>query len=160
MKFSGLLHILEQTYSQLSQRDRDILATLLIGEAGGEQDYIAGMAAVMNVITNRAKNDITKFIPVALQRKQFSTFNKIKTQGDMNQRILMAKKHPAYNQALSIVDSALKRTLPPVVGTSTHYYANLGTQKITPPTWTKQGNPSDQIGSHKFYTNVPYRRVK
>ena len=52
MKFQELVNLLEQAdlpppaYVQqfdLSDRDKDILATLLVKEAGGERDYISGM---------------------------------------------------------------------------------------------------------------------
>ena len=70
MKFNRLVEkILEQVdvpaYVQqfdLSDREKDILATLLVKEAGGEKDYITGMAAVMNVIVNRAKNNPREFL--------------------------------------------------------------------------------------------------
>ena len=63
MKFNNLVKkILEQAdippahiqQYDLSERDKNILATLLVKEAGGEKDYVAGMAGVMNVIYNRA----------------------------------------------------------------------------------------------------------
>ena len=64
MRFNDIVNsILEQNVSRplLSQRDQDILATLLVREAGGEKDYIAGMAGVMNVIVNRAKKNPANF---------------------------------------------------------------------------------------------------
>jgi len=160
VKFNDLINLIEQ--QSLTERDKDILATLLVGEAGGEKDYIASMASVMSVVTNRAGGDLSKFVKVATQPKQFSTFNKIQTPQQMDLRISQAKKHPAFAGARNIVDSALKRTLPSVVGSATHYYANKGAEKIKPPFWTKTGSPqpTGQVGSHAFFTNIPYQKIK
>lgn len=162
MRFNRLVAVLiEQNVAPgISEKDKDIVAALLIGEAGGEKDYVAGMGAVMNVIVNRANNNPTKFVAVATQPKQFSAFNNIKTTTDMDRVIARAKLHPNFKTARSIVDSAVRKSLPSVVGPSTHYYANLGTQKIAAPKWSKKGTPVSQVGSHKFLTNIPYKTVK
>lgn len=162
MRFNNLVTALmeQNTAPSISERDRDIVAALLIGEAGGEKDYVAGMGAVMNVIVNRAKNNPAKFVAVVTQPQQFSAFNNIKTSADMDKAIAKAKLHPNFKTARSLVDSAARKSLPSVVGPSTHYYANLGAQKIAAPRWSKKGTPTAQVGSHKFLTNIPYRTVK
>lgn len=65
---------------ELTQAEKEILAYTLLGEASGEGR--AGMAAVMNVIKNRAESGRYSDNPaaVALQKnsrgiRQFSTWN-------------------------------------------------------------------------------------
>ena len=138
----------------LSDREKDILATLLIKEAGGEKDYIAGMAAVMNVISNRAKNDPRNFVREALKRYQFSAFNAIKTPQQMSQLISDTKKHKAYNAAMSLVQSAIKGKLTDITNKSTHYYAASGPNKIVAPKWADPAKRTNKIGHHQYYTGI------
>jgi len=144
----------------LSARDRDILATLLVREAGGDADYVSSMAGVMNSVVNRAKRDPSKFVAVALQPQQFSCFNSIKTPQMMDALIQKTKQHPAYNSALSLVDSAVKGKLLDITQGSTHYYANKGTNKIKTPYWAEPDKETNQIGNHLYYKDIKFKRVK
>lgn len=137
-----------------SSRDRDILATLLVKEAGGDADYVSSMAGVMNAVVNRAKRDPSKFVAVATKPRQFSCFDAIKTPQMMDVLIQKTKMHPAYNAALSLVDSALKGKLMDITQGSTHYYANKGINKIKAPYWANPTKKTNQIGSHQYLKDI------
>lgn len=164
MKFDNLVNrLLEQAdlpppaYVQqydLPDRDKDILATLLVKEAGGEKDYIAGMASVMNVIYNRAKGNPQGFIREATRKLQFSAFNGIKTPQQMNALVANTKNHPAFNAAKEMVQKAIKGKLQDITSKSTHYYAASGPNKIQPPKWADPAKKTNKIGHHQFYTGI------
>ncbi|NDA63753.1 MAG: hypothetical protein EBX50_17240 [Chitinophagia bacterium] len=161
MKFDNLVNlILEQTKS-LSPFDIDVLAALLVKEAGGERDYIAGMAGVMNTINARAKKNPSNYISVALKPKQFSAFNSIKSQQDLINIVNQTKKHPNFNAAKDMVISAASGTLPNLIGPATHYHVTSGPSTVR-PSWTSpqyggkntQASPTTTIGSHTFFSGV------
>ena len=164
MKFNSLVQqILEQAdipppaYVQqfdLSDRDKDLLATLLVKEAGGEKDYIAGMAGVMNVIVNRAKNNPRAFVKQSIRKYQFSAFNDIKTPQQMQELINNTKQHRAFNAAKEMVQKAIQGKLTDVTSKSTHYYASSGPNKIKPPKWADPTKKTNKIGHHQFYTRI------
>lgn len=138
----------------ISDRDKDILATLLVKEAGGEADYIAGMAAVMNVIANRAKNNPRMFVKEAIRKYQFSAFNNIKTPQQMQQLIAATKQHKAYQAAKSMVQSAIQGKLTDITGKATHYYAATGPGKIASPKWAVPTKTTNKIGHHQYYSGI------
>lgn len=162
MKFNRLVEkILEQVdvpaYVQqfdLSDREKDILATLLVKEAGGEKDYITGMAAVMNVIVNRAKNNPREFLRQALKKYQFSAFNEIKTPQQMDETIKQSKNHKAFLPAKEMVQKAISGKLTDITNQSTHYYASSGPNKIKPPRWADPTKETNKIGHHQFYQGI------
>lgn len=156
MTFNNLVKaLLEQAgLPVLTDRDKDILATLLVKEAGGEKDYIAGMAGVMNVIQTRAKNNPKDFVNQATKKFQFSAFNAIKTPQQMDQLIAATKTHQAYKAAKEMVEKAIQNKLTDVTAKSTHYYAASGPNKITAPKWADPTKRTNKIGHHQFYTNI------
>lgn len=157
MKFNALVkNLLEQTLSKkdLSERDKNILAALLVREAGGEKDYIAGMAGVMNVIVNRANNNPNNFIKEALKRYQFSAFNEIKTPQQMDQLVSSTLNHRAFKAAKEMVQKAISGGLTDITNKSTHYYAASGPNKINAPKWADPAKKTNKIGHHQFYSNI------
>lgn len=161
MKFDTLVNsILEQT-KQLSPFDIDVLAALLVKEAGGERDYIAGMAAVMNTIAARAKKNPANYIGVALKPKQFSAFNNVRNQQDLVNIVTQTKKHPNFNAARDMVLSATAGTLPNLIGPATHYHVTQGPSTVK-PSWTSpqyggknpSATPTTTVGSHTFFSGV------
>lgn len=161
MKFDNLVNsIIEQTRS-LSPFDIDVLAALLVKEAGGERDYIAGMAAVMNTIAARAKKNPANYISVALKPKQFSAFNSIKNQQDLVNVVNQTKKHPNFDAAKDMVISAAAGTLPNLIGPATHYHVTKGPSTVK-PSWTSPqyggknplATPTTTVGSHTFFSGV------
>lgn len=161
MKFDSLVQtILEQT-RPLSPFDIDVLAALLVKEAGGEKDYITGMAGVMNVIATRAKNNPANFIGVALKPKQFSAFNIVKNQQDLVNIVSQTKKHPRFNAAKQMVISASQGKLPNIVSGASHYHVTSGPSTVKPK-WTSpqyggkntQAVPTTTLGHHTFFTGI------
>lgn len=161
MTFNRLVYSILEQVTPLSPFDIDVLAALLVKEAGGEKDYIAGMAGVMNTIVARANKNPSHFISVALKPKQFSAFNNIKTQQDLVNTVAQTKKHPRFNAAKDMVISASKGTLPNLIGSAKHYHVTKGPSKVT-PTWTNpqyggkntSAVPTTTIGNHTFFSGV------
>lgn len=164
MRFNSLVNkLLEQAdlpppaYVQqydLSDRDKSILATLLVKEAGGEKDYIAGMAGVMNVIFNRAKGNPKNFVREATRKFQFSAFNTVKTPQQLDQLIASTKSHRAFTAAREIVQKAIAGKLQDITQKSTHYYAASGPNKIQSPKWADPTKKTNKIGHHQFYSGI------
>jgi len=147
--------LLEQANTAiLTDRDKDILATLLVKEAGGEKDYIAGMAGVMNVLQARSKNNPKDFVNQATRKFQFSAFNAIKTPQQMDQLITATKSHRAFKAAKEMVEKAVQGKLTDITSKSTHYYAASGPNKISPPKWADPAKKTNKIGHHQYYTNI------
>jgi len=161
MRYNRLVSIILEAVSQPPAFDVDVLATLLVKEAGGEKDYIAGMAGVMNTIVARANKNSKFFIPVALKPRQFSALNNIKTQQQLTALVNQTKSHPNFNAAKNIVFSAYKGTLPNLIGTAKHYHVTKGSSKATPSWSTPQYGgkniaalPTATIGNHTFFSGV------
>ncbi|MCA4960986.1 cell wall hydrolase [Pseudomonas sp. Y24-6] len=138
-----------------TDRDRDILARTLWGEARGES--LAGQIAVAWTIRNRVFDGKAKswwgegYAGVCLKPWQFSCWNK----NDPNYAYLSgAKPIPAaqYAQALKAADQVMAGTTPDPTGGATHYYA---TTMPKPPTWAKGAKQTLQLGHHIFFNNVP-----
>ena len=101
--------------SHLSVNASEIVAATLILEAGGE--YATGsMEAVNEVIRNRAAKRKLTTREVCLQRKQFSCWNS----GRIDQLLAKAKRHPRFNEALSIVTGSPTN----YTGGADHYHAD------------------------------------
>ena len=141
----------------------DIIATTLIGEAGGEGEK--GMHAVMNVIMNRVKNSndpVRAAVATVLKPKQFSMFNSY-TLGntDIKDIITKAKQHSNWKLAQDIASKGLSNQLSDITNGATHYHVFKGKSKVTPkwshPTYggkNAQAVVTNTIGSHTFLKNV------
>jgi len=141
----------------------DVIATTLIGEAGGEGEK--GMHAVMNVIMNRVKssNDpVRAAVAAVLKPKQFSMFNSY-TLGNTDIRDIIdkAKQHPRWKIAQDLALKGLSGKLQDITDGATHYHVSRGVSKVTPK-WTHpsvggkniQAVVTNTIGSHTFLRNV------
>ncbi|MCA4964925.1 cell wall hydrolase [Pseudomonas sp. Y24-6] len=137
------------------EKDRDILARTLWGEARGES--LAGQIAVAWTIRNRVFDGKTKswwgegYAGVCLKPWQFSCWNK----NDPNYSYLSgAKPIPTaqYAQALKAADQVMAGTTPDPTGGATHYYA---TTMPKPPTWAKGAKQTLKLGQHIFFKDVP-----
>lgn len=141
----------------------DVIATTLIGEAGGEGEK--GMHAVMNVIMNRVKNSndpVRAAVAAVLKPKQFSMFNSY-TLGNTDIRTIInkAKQHPNWKIAADLANKGLSKQLPDITGGATHYHVSRGISKVTPK-WTHptfggrnaQAIVTNTIGAHTFLKNV------
>lgn len=138
--------------------DEEIIASTLIGEAGGEENKEA-MKAVLNVLQNRAKIKKSSTAGECLRPKQFSMWNDVtegvKVKSDynvdkINKVIDNYKKHKKWKEAVE-----LSKTTPhDVTGGATHYYAPKMVK--TEPFWTKGWTVTKTIGGHIFGKNVKF----
>jgi spore germination cell wall hydrolase CwlJ-like protein len=138
-----------------SEKDRDILARTLWGEARGEG--LAGQVAVAWTIRNRVNDGRAKswwgegYSGVCLKSWQFSCWNK----NDANYSFLSgAKPIPAgeFAQAQKAADLVMSGSVKDPTGGSTHYYA---TTMPKPPTWVKGAKETLRLGHHIFFRDVP-----
>ncbi|MHC8404283.1 cell wall hydrolase [Pseudomonas sp. TMB3-21] len=143
----------------VTERDRDILARTLWGEARGE-DFI-GQIAVAWTIRNRVEMDLHNdgkpdwwgegYAVVCLKPLQFSCWN----QNDPNYAYLSgAKPIPAreFARAQTAADHVVDSTAPDPTNGATHYYA---TTMPRSPTWTKGAKQTLKLGQHVFFKDVP-----
>lgn len=137
-----------------TDKDRDVLARTLWGEARGEG--LAGQIAVAWTIRNRVFDGKTKswwgegYAGVCLKAWQFSCWNK----SDQNYVYLGgAKPIPLreFAQAQIAADQVMAGKVPDPTGGATHYYA---TTMRNPPMWAIDATKTVQIGRHIFYKNV------
>ncbi len=124
--------------------DAQIVAACLVGEAGDQGTN--GMVAVMNVISNRAHGNPSKFKSVVLSPKQFSMFNG-RTPEDA---VHKAKRHPLWPIAVAIVDKSNSKSLKDITVGSTHYYApKRMAGKV--PSWAAELEKTITLGDHVFF---------
>lgn len=120
-----------------SQTNAEFVAATLILEAGGERDPRA-MAAVREVIANRAKARKQTEKQIVLARLQFSCWN-----DGAASAFAKAKRHSKWQQALKLASSPslTNHTLG-----ADHYH----TTKVS-PSWRKKLVKTKTIGNHVFY---------
>ncbi|MGE8098135.1 cell wall hydrolase [Pseudomonas fluorescens] len=139
----------------VTDKDRDILARTLWGEARGEG--LAGQIAVAWTIRNRVNDGKTNswwgegYAGVCLKLYQFSCWNK----SDPNFAHLSgAKPIPAgqFAQAQKAADQVIAGTVPDPTGGATHYYA---TTMPKAPAWAAKAKQTLKLGHHVFFMDVP-----
>lgn len=119
-------------------KEKEVIAAVLILEAGGESD-IRAMPAVFEVIKNRAKDKRKTWLEICIQKKQFSCLNNLSPETALQK----AKSHVKWSIALDIV-SKNKQT--DYVKGAKYYYADY----ISPPGWSKEMRETVRIGRHIF----------
>lgn len=138
-----------------TEKDRDILARTLWGEARGES--LAGQIAVAWTIRNRVYDGNTKswwgegYAGVCLKPYQFSCWNK----NDPNFAYLSgAKPIPVgqFAQAQKAADLVMSGTEHDPTEGATHYYA---TTMPKAPAWTVGAKQTLKFGHHVFFKDVP-----
>ena len=138
-----------------NERDRDILARTLWGEARGESQ--AGQIAVAWTIRNRVNDGKTNswwgegYAGVCQKPYQFSCWNK----NDPNFPYLSnAKPIPPRElaQARSVADLVIDGKAQDPTGGATHYYAIA---MKTPPAWAARAKQTLKLGGHVFFRDVP-----
>ncbi|MDT9673828.1 cell wall hydrolase [Pseudomonas sp. JV414] len=138
-----------------TERDRDVLARTLWGEARGES--LTGQIAVAWTIRNRVNDGKAKswwgegYAGVCQKPWQFSCWNK----NDPNFSYLSgAKPIPAgeFARAQKAADLVMSGTEPDPTGGATHYYA---TTMPKAPTWTVGAKQTLKLGRHIFFKEVP-----
>ena len=139
----------------VSERDRDILARTLWGEARGES--LAGQIAVAWTIRNRVTDGKAKswwgegYAGVCQKPYQFSCWNK----NDPNYAYLSGAKPIPYRefaQAQIAADQVLAGKVPDPTGGATHYYA---TTMKKAPAWAAKAKQTLELGGHVFFKDVP-----
>jgi len=136
------------------EKDRDILARTLWGEARGES--LSGQVAVAWTIRNRVFDGKTKswwgegFAGVCQKPYQFSCWNK----NDRNYAYLSGAKPIPFRefaQAQIAADQVMAGKVPDPTGGATHYYA---TTMLKPPIWTNGAKCTLKLGRHLFFKGV------
>lgn len=126
----------------------DVLARTIWGEARGED--VAGMAAVANVVLNRAAEPErfgASIEAVCHAPWQFSCWNR----NDPNLAKLLAvtAADARFAAALRLARRALAGALDDATFGSTHYHA-----RGIFPRWARGCAPAAEIGRHVFYNDV------
>ena len=138
-----------------TEKDRDVLARTLYGEARGES--LAGMVAVAWTIRNRVNDGKAKswwgegYAGVCLKPYQFSCWNK----NDPNFPFLSgAKPIPVAEmaKAVMVATAVMDGAYPDPTGGATHYYA---TTMPKAPTWAAKAKQTLRLGHHLFFKEVP-----
>ena len=114
-------------------QEREIVAAVLIAEAGGEP--VAGMREVAGVIQNRARFSGKTQTQVVTKPLQFSCLNGKSVLALVQQ----ARKHPKFGAALEIAGQKQKTD-------ATHYY----NPKLASPSWARSLKVTKRIGNHVF----------
>ena len=138
-----------------TERDREVLARTLWGEARGES--LAGQIAVAWTIRNRVNDGREKswwgegYAGVCQAKYQFSCWNP----SDPNFAYLSgAKPIPTgeFARALKAADQVMSGAEPDPTGGATHYYA---TTMPKAPAWAAKASQTLQLGHHIFFKDVP-----
>jgi spore germination cell wall hydrolase CwlJ-like protein len=137
-----------------TEKDRDILARTLWGEARGES--LAGQIAVAWTIRNRVFDERDKswwgegYAGVCQAKYQFSCWNK----SDPNYPYMSgAKQMPVRElvQTRIAADQVIEGKVPDPTGGATHYYAI----SIKAPAWSLKAKQTLKLGGHVFFRDVP-----
>ena len=142
-----------------TDKDQDILARTLWGEARGEG--VAGQIAVAWSIRNRVEMDLHNdgkpdwwgegYAGVCKKPYQFSCWNR----NDPNFAYLSGAKPIPFRelaQARIAADQVIDGKVPDPTGGATHYYA---TTMPKAPTWVKGATLTLKLGHHVFFKDVP-----
>lgn len=139
----------------ISDKDREILARTLWGEARGES--LAGQIAVAWTIRNRVFDGKAKswwgegYAGVCQKPYQFSCWNK----NDPNYVFLIGIKQIAFRelaQARIAADQVVDGKVEDPTGGATHYYA---TTMPKAPAWAAKAKQTLKLGHHVFFKDVP-----
>jgi len=138
-----------------TEKDRDVLARTLWGEARGEG--LAGMVAVAWTIRNRVDDDKEKswwgegYAGVCRKPYQFSCWNS----NDRNYPYLSgAKQMPTaeFAKCQLVAQQVIEDAQPDPTGGATHYYS---TSMARPPKWVLGATQTLRLGHHIFFKDVP-----
>jgi len=139
----------------VTDKDRDILARTLWGEARGES--LAGQIAVAWTIRNRVNDGNDKswwgegYTGVCQKPYQFSCWNKT----DPNYQFLIGVKVISFRelaQARIAAEQVIDGKVPDPTGGATHYYA---TTMPKAPDWAAKAKQTLKLGHHVFFKDVP-----
>lgn len=130
---------------EASDRDLDVLARTIWGEARGESQE--GRIAVAWVVRNRSERRRwpSAVAAVCEQPWQFSCWNA----SDPNRSKLLdlSTEDMLYKECHEVARAVLAGEIPDPTGGADHYFADW----ITPPAWAEQMTFTTTIGRHLFY---------
>ena len=138
-----------------TEKDRDVLARTLWGEARGES--LAGQIAAAWTIRNRVNDGKAKswwgesYAGVCQKPHQFSCWNR----NDPNYVYLSGAKPIPFRefaQAQIAAEQVMSGKVPDPTNGATHYYA---TTMPKPPVWVKGAKQTLELGRHVFFKDVP-----
>ncbi|WP_339539081.1 cell wall hydrolase [Pseudomonas sp. RA_15y_Pfl2_54] len=138
----------------VTEKDRDVLARTLWGEARGES--LVGQIAVAWTIRNRVNDGKDRswwgegYAGVCQAKYQFSCWNKT----DPNSPYLSGAKQIPFRelaQARIAADQVIDGAVPDPTGGATHYYAT----SIRAPAWAAKAKQTLKLGGHVFFKDVP-----
>lgn len=136
--------------NQQKIKDAYVVIGTVWEEAKGEGQ--SGMQAVLNVIMNRAKGDISRARNEVLKPKQFSIWNNVSDPEEYCIRLAKRVSNDnTFQTAVKLVDSAMKGTLPDITGGATHYF----NPKKANPSWAHTLQKTKVIGNHVFMKPSP-----
>lgn len=139
----------------VSEKDRDVLARTIWGEARGEST--AGKVAVAWTIRNRVFDGKEKswwgegYTGVCQAKYQFSCWNS----NDPNYPFLSgARQIPLRElaQCRVVADQVIDGKVPDPTGGATHYYA-IAMKKA--PAWSAKAKQTLKLGGHVFFKDAP-----
>lgn len=133
-----------------------LLAATIWGEGRSEGE--TGMHAVLNVVMNRAGNDLSKVSEIVLKPKQFSFWNGISNPNEYANNLSKEhaeepkkfKKLPdsqSYDKAVELVDKVIANKLKDITHGAQYYF----TPDQASPEWKKGMVKTVTIGHHEFY---------
>ena len=122
-------------------RDREIVAAVLVAEAGGERDPRA-LAAVYEVICRRMELTGLTAFEVVTARRQFSCLDNRTT----DELVARVRDHPKFAEALNLASGPCKTEYTRM---ATHFWSTA--RRDGPPWWAKGEPITAKIGHHLFY---------
>jgi spore germination cell wall hydrolase CwlJ-like protein len=142
------------TYAQengiLDTYDREIIATCMVLEAGGEGPE--GMRAVLNVILHRAKSDWSRMVPVIVKPGAFSCMSSLWNTEELDYSPLLIQaqsQSEPYTEAMNLIATLEQGLLTDNTAGATHYHADYVT-----PYWISNMRYLTTIGGHHFYVEL------
>lgn len=141
--------VLQVQAGQLSEYDRQIVASCMVLEAGC--DGVEGMQAVLNVILTRADGYLHQLVPQTIKHGAFSCMSSVWNTSSPNYSPLIRraqKQETAYSQAIQIISIMEQGLLWDNTYGATHYHATS-----IRPYWVSDMSYITTIGGHHFYTD-------
>lgn len=120
-------------------RPVEVVAAVLVAEAGGERDAARSMKAVREVIQMRAYEQKRTEVAIATAPKQFSCLNRITPA----RLVAISRQHPRWTEAVRLASAPVKQA---TVWHATHYHS-----VTVRPSWAAGQRPVAIVGSHAFY---------
>ena len=132
---------------KFSERDVDILARTIYGEARGElfKYGIASLIAIANVVFNRAKKNFAPTVAeVCMAPYQFSCWN----EHDINYKKIkeVTTECSVFRTCREVAINVLSDKWPDLTDGCDHYH-----NKAIRPAWAMYLEPKRVFGSHYFY---------